>query len=157
VTASEVNRSNRPITRRNLAGLTPREARAIAITTARIIRSGRGRFELYEYLSTIYRTYRSWKRRKIARKTARLMARELEIAWRKDISPIRILIEATLPSADPKQKSRWVRALQYASLEAAPTTSLKEFFRARRGIAGCARLAAKRKPRQNRTRNDWAD
>jgi hypothetical protein len=157
VTASEVNRRNRPVTRRNLAGLKPRETREIAITTARIIKSDRGRFEIYEYLSTIYRTYQSWKRRKIARKTARLMARELGIAWRKDISPIRILIEATLPSAEPKQKSRWVRALQYASLKSAPAKSLRDFFRAHHGIAGCARMAAKRKPRQNRTRNDWAD
>jgi hypothetical protein len=157
MTISVGNRSERSVRLRNLPRLTPRETREIRVTIVNRMKSNQRQFEIYSYLSLIYRTYRSWKRRKIARKTARLIAHQLDIPWRKNVSPIRILIEATLPSADPKQKSRWVRALQYASLKAAPAKSLKEFFRARHGIAGCARLAAKRKPRQDRTRNDWAD
>jgi hypothetical protein len=81
----------------------------------------------------------------------------LDISRRKGASPIRVLIEATFPSADSKQKSRWVRALQYASSEGASADELRSFFRSRLGVAGCAHLAAKHQPKQNRLRDAWAD
>jgi hypothetical protein len=157
MTISEADRSSRPVAHRNLAGFTLRETRKIKIATAQRMKTDSGRFEIYEHLSTVYGIYRSWKRRGIARKTARLIAHQLGIPWRKAVSPIRILIEATLPHADSKQKSRWVRALQYASSKSTSGKDLRRFFQARQGIAGCARLAAKQQPKQDRRRNDWTD
>ena len=126
-------------------------------TAAYKLESRTGRFEIYEYLSAVYRMYRRWKRRKIAHRTARLLAYRLNICRRRGVSPIRILIEATFPSADSKQKSRWVRALQYASSEDASADELRSFFRSSRGVAGCAHLAAKHQPKKNRHRNAWVD
>jgi hypothetical protein len=128
-----------------------------AATAAQDLHSGVGRFAVYDFLSAVYRTHRSWKRREIARRMARVLARQMNIPWRKDVSPIRVLIEATLPDADPKKKSRWVRALQYASMRGVSANDLREFFGNHRGIAGCARLAAKRQPKQIRARDDWAE
>jgi hypothetical protein len=50
--------------------------------------------------------------------------------------------EATLPNADLKQKSSWVRALEYLASEEVPTREFKRFIRANGGLAGCARLQA---------------
>src|SRR5258708_14861533 len=69
-----------------------------------------GRFAVYEFLKAVYRVYIDWKRRKTAKRSARLLASELAVVRHKGMSPIRILIEAALPNADFKQKSRWVRA-----------------------------------------------
>jgi len=141
----------------NDPGLRARKLIEPLTTAARKLESRTGRFEIYEYLSAVYRMYRGWKRRKIANRTARLMAHRLNITQRKGVSPIRVLIEATFPSADPKQKSRWVRALQYASSEDASADELRSFFRSSQGVAGCAHLAAKHQPKQNRRRNAWID
>jgi hypothetical protein len=119
-----------------------------ATVAAQKMQGRAGSFEIYEYLSVTYKTYRRWKRRKVAQQTAHRIAHQLDIPWRKGISPLRTLIEATLPSADAKQKSRWVRALQFAWSKDTPASDLNGFFRARGGIAGCARLAAKKQPKQ---------
>jgi hypothetical protein len=141
----------------NDPGLKIRKLIEPVATAAHKLENRPGRFEVYEYLSAVYRMYRRWKRRKIAQRTARLMAHRLDIPRRKGVSPIRILIEATFPSADSKQKSRWVRALQYASSEGASADELRSFFRSSRGVAGCAHLAAKHQPKKNRHRNAWVD
>jgi hypothetical protein len=101
-----------------------------------------GRFEIYSFLKSIYCVYMRWKDRGVAKRSARSLAQELSITRRKDTSPIRVLIEATLPNADSKQKSRWVRALEYLTSKKVPTQQFKRFVRANGGIAGCARLAA---------------
>lgn len=128
-----------------------------ALERATKLRHCPGRFGVYEYLTCVYATYRKWKHHRVARRTARAIALRMNIPWRKGVSPIRILIEATNPSAAPKQKSRWVRALQFASSEDQPTKGLTRFFRARRGIAGCARLAAKHQPKKDRRKSSWDD
>ena len=74
------------------------------------LRRRAGRFEMYDLLGAIYRVHVDWKRRKIAKQSARILAHRLAIVRRKGMSPVRVLIEATLPEADFKQKSRWVRA-----------------------------------------------
>jgi hypothetical protein len=86
--------------------------------------------------------------------SSRLLATKAGIARRKGMSPIRVLIEATLPTATVKQKSRWVRALQYLSSERVRPGEFRRFIRANGGIAGCARLAARvdRKRRRPRRR-----
>jgi hypothetical protein len=116
-----------------------------------------GRFEVYDYLKAIYRIYRKWKYRKVAKRAARLLANELSIAQRKGTSPIRILIEATLPDANVRQKSRWVRALEHVSSEGIPAREFRKFIRTRGGVAGCARLAVNVNRKRKRPGGDWND
>ena len=77
--------------------------------------------EIYDYLTIIYSIYSEWRRQKRARHSSRLLAKAANVPLRKGTSPIRILIDATLPDAHLKQKSRWVRALEYANSERVPT------------------------------------
>jgi hypothetical protein len=116
-----------------------------------------GRFEIYAFLKSIYRVYMRWKDRRVARRSARLMAQELYITRRKGSSPIRVLIEATLPNAEFKQKSRWVRAMEYLASEDVPSREFKRFIRANGGLAGCARLAAEVNRKRRRPGGDWND
>jgi hypothetical protein len=91
----------------------------------------------------IYKTYIDWKRRKVAKRSARTVADEMNVVRRKGMSPIRILIEATLPSADIKQKSRWVRALEYVSSKNVSPSRFRGFVRTHGGISGCTRRAVR--------------
>ena len=121
-----------------------------------------GRFEIYSFLESIYRAYMRWKDRGVARRSARLMAQELSITRREDTSPMRVLIEATFPGADLRQKSRWVRALEYLASEDVPTREFRKFVRVHGGLAGCARRAAqehrkRRRPRRDCVEGDWDD
>src|SRR3979411_1573877 len=109
--ASEFNGVNRPI----------KDA------AARIgVRSGR--FGLYDFLEAIYRVYIDWRRRKTAKRSDRAMASKLALVTRKGMIPIRVLIEATLPDADFKQKSRWVRALEYVHSEDVSPLRFRRFI-----------------------------
>ena len=137
---------------------TIRPARSAA---ARLSARG-GRFEMYDLLEQVYRIYFDWKRRKIAKRSARTLAAEINVVRRKGMSPIRVIIEATLPSADFKQKSRWVRALEYVYSENVSPSHFRKFVRTRRGLAGCARMAVnanrkRRGPRRNHVEGDWDD
>jgi hypothetical protein len=114
-----------------------------------------GRFEIYDLLEAVYRVHTDWARRKLAKRSARTLAYELGIVRRKGMSPIRVLIEATLPDADLKQKSRWVRALEYVAKEATPVEHFRKFIGAHGGLAGCARLAANMNPKRRRPGGDW--
>ena len=121
-----------------------------------------GRFEIYDFLETIYRIYTDWKCRKITKRSVRTLADEVNIVRRKGMSPIRVLIEAALPNADVKQKSRWVRALEYVSSENVSLSQFRKFVRRHGGFAGCARLAVqvdrkRRRPRRDCIEGDWDD
>ena len=116
-----------------------------------------GRFEIYSFLKSIYRVYMQWKDRRVAKRSARVLADEMNITRRKGASPIRILIEASLPGADLRQKSRWVRALEYLATEDVPAREFKKFIRAHGGLAGCARLAAHANRKRRRPGGDWND
>lgn len=89
-----------------------------------------GRFEIYLLLEAIYRVYYDWKRRTIAKRSARALTDQLAIVRRKGMSPIRALIEAILPEANLKQKSRWVRALEYVSSEDIHVSRFRKLVRA---------------------------
>ena len=115
-----------------------------------------GRFDIYGFLQAVYETYRLWKRQSAATRTARKIARALRIPLRAGVSPIRVLIEATYADADPKQKSRWVRALQHAHDEHTAPEKLISFIRCNGGIAGCAARAAQDDPKKRTDRDDWA-
>jgi hypothetical protein len=116
-----------------------------------------GRFEIYDFLESIYRVYIEWKRCKIAKRSARTLADEMNIVRRNGMSPIRVLIEAILPEADLKQKSRWVRALEYVYSEHVPPSRFRRFVRTHGGIAGCARLVVNVTRKRRRPGGDWND
>jgi hypothetical protein len=115
-----------------------------------------GRFKFYPYLVEVYRTYKGWKDLGISKKMARHVSKHFRTSRRKRTSPVRTLIDATFPALDPKQKSRWSRALELAALAKTPPERLPNLFKNHSGIAGCARLAAKQKPRKEAYRDDWA-
>jgi hypothetical protein len=86
-----------------------------------------------------------------------MLADKRKIVRRKDMSPIRVLIGATLPSADLKQKRRWFRALEYVCSENVSPSQFRKSTRTRGGVAGCARLAVsvdRKRKRPGGHRND---
>jgi hypothetical protein len=116
-----------------------------------------GRFEIYDLLNAVYRIYIDWKDRKIVKRSARVLADKMKIIRRKGMSPFRLLIETILPNADFKQKSRWVRALEYVCSENAPPSRFRKFIRTHGGVAGCARLAVNANRKRRRPGGDWND
>jgi hypothetical protein len=115
-----------------------------------------GRFGFYGYLAAVYRTYGEWKDLGITKRMARYLAKRLEIPRRGGTSPVRTLIDATFPALDPKRKSRWSRALEFAALTKTTPEDLPKLFKNSSGVAGCARFAAKQRPKKNTYRDDWA-
>jgi hypothetical protein len=107
-------------------------------------------------LAAVYRTYKEWSDLKLSNRMTRRVAKYYKIPHRKGTSPARTLIDATFPALEPKQKSRWSRALEFAALTKVALSDLPKLFKNSSGIAGCARLATKRKPKKNRYRDDWA-
>jgi hypothetical protein len=114
-----------------------------------------GRFKFYGYLTAVYRTFKQWKDLGISKRMARQLVKYFKAPSRKGTSPVRALIDATFPALDPKQKSRWSRALEYAALTEVTAENLPRLFKSHSGIAGCACLAAKQKPKKNMYRDDW--
>ena len=114
-----------------------------------------GRFKFYGYLEAVYRTFKEWKDLGISKRMARRVVKYCKIPHRKGTSPARTLIDATFPGLDPKQKSRWSRALEFAAMTKVIPSDLPKLFKNSSGIAGCARLATKRRPRKHIERNDW--
>jgi transposase len=114
-----------------------------------------GRFRFYGYLAAVYRTFKEWKDLGISKRMTRHVIKYFKIPHRRGASPARTLIDATFPGCDPKQKSRWSRALEFAALTKVTPNDLPRLFKNSSGIAGCACLAAKQKPRKNTYRDDW--
>jgi hypothetical protein len=114
-----------------------------------------GRCRFYGYLAAVYRIFKEWKDLGISRRMARYVARYFKTPRRKGTSPVRTLIDTTFPALDPKQKSRWSRALEFAAPEKIAPKNLPQLFKTHSGIAGCARFAAKQKPKRDTKRNDW--
>jgi hypothetical protein len=115
-----------------------------------------GRHRFYPYLVAVYGTYQKWKNDGISKKMSRRLAEHSRAPRRKGTTAARILIDATSSALNHKQKSRWSRALEFASMKNVSPDELFAFLHANAGIAGCARSAAKRKPKRNAYRNDWA-
>jgi hypothetical protein len=115
-----------------------------------------GRFKSYGCLVAVYRIYKEWKDLKISKKMAVHLAKSFKTPRRKGTSPVRTLIDVTFPALDKRQKSRWSRALEFASSTNATPEQLPILFKNHSGIAGCARWAAKQKPNKKTDRDDWA-
>jgi hypothetical protein len=147
-------RPARPISQPSTAPLTTIQSVRKAATR---LNRRTGRFEIYGYLEAVYSVFVGWKVRKIAKRSSRELAEELDIVRRKGMSPIRILIEATLPRAHFKHKSRWVRALEYVRSQHVSPSDFSHFVRTRGGLAGCARLAVGINRKRRRPAGDWND
>jgi hypothetical protein len=114
-----------------------------------------GRHRFYPYLIAVYGTYQKWKDDGISKKMSRRLLKRIRVPRRKGTTAARILIDATCSALNQKQKSRWSRALEFASMKNVSPNNLLAFLNTNAGIAGCARSAAKRKPKRNTFRNDW--
>jgi hypothetical protein len=110
-----------------------------------------GRFRFYGYLVAVYRTFKEWRDLRISN-----VVKHFKTPQRKGTSPARTLIDATFPGLDPKRKSRWSRALEFSAMMKVTPDELPKLFKNSSGIAGCARLATKRRPKKNTYRDDWA-
>ena len=124
---------------------------------AALVFRGGGSSEIYAYLRIIYSIYREWRHQKNPGQSARRLAKAGHIPLRKGMSPIRILIDATLLGADLKQKSRWVRALEYVYSESVSPSQFRRFIGRSGGVAGCARLAAGTNRKRRHAGGDWND
>jgi hypothetical protein len=151
VKESSARPPNRPMPPDLLASIQP------ARQAAARLKQPVGRFDLYDLLEAIYRIYVDWKKRKVAKRSTRLITDGLAIERRKGMTPIRVLIEATIPRANFKQKSRWVRAIEYIYSEDVSPSKFSKFVRSRGGIAGCARLAVDVSRKRRRPGGDWDD
>src|SRR3984957_16897075 len=105
-----------------------------------------GRFKFYGYLEAVYRTYKEWRALGISQKMARHVGKYFKIPSRKGTSPVRTLIDATFPALDPKQKSRWSRALEFAALTKVAPDDLPKLSRILRELLAAPVL------RQNKSR-----
>jgi hypothetical protein len=101
-------------------------------------RPGRKRFGVYRYLQDIYAVYLEFHSRRISKQATRRIFKRMGLAIRKNSHPIKILIEASAPNEDPKQKSRWTAALRFAFGWHLPAIKLKWCFNKNGGISGCA-------------------
>jgi hypothetical protein len=115
-----------------------------------------GRFKFYPYLVEVYRTCTLWKRLGVSREMAHRVAKAFKTPRRKGTTPVRTLIDATFPALDTKRKSRWSRALELAAMTKVTPEQVPNLFKNNFGIAGCARGAAKQKPKKETNRDDWA-
>jgi hypothetical protein len=130
--------------------------------SARSANSSKTRFAIYKLLKAVYRVYVAWRCRGVAKRSAHALARGLSIKLRKGMSPFRILIEVIIPKANHKQKSRWVRALEYVYSQNTPVDKFRTFVQRHGGLAGCASLAVsmtrkRRRPRRECIEGDWDD
>jgi hypothetical protein len=122
------------------------------------LRAEHGRFDFFDYLELVLKTYWSWKDKG---KDVRIQYRRqfgalFDIPRRKGLTSLHYLIQATshgnqpLNNAETKRiamrDSRWVQGLRFAAghRSAVEKQGLQEFCYAKKrgGIAGCAKLFA---------------
>jgi hypothetical protein len=115
------------------------------------------RYAANDFLIEVYRVHWEWRDRGCAKRKVALLNRQIGLARKSRQQPFKTLIVAAKCSPEAKVRSRCVRALGYALFEEIEPDELGHLFRANGGIAGCARLAAKRDPKRGPPRDDWAD
>jgi hypothetical protein len=106
------------------------------------------RFAHRRYLRSVYRAYRHFEDNNLLPHLIEIAPSVFRARVRSDFHPVRVIIEASFFRADPKTRSRWTRALQYAVAERADPDELLQFIRAHNGVAGCAELASKTRSRR---------
>jgi hypothetical protein len=87
----------------------------------------------------VYAVYRRWPKA-LKKARAEQMAKFAEIRCRRSSHPIRVIIDCSSPSTDAKTKSKWTRALRYATLQNVMSENLCEFLmeKGKGGLAGRA-------------------
>lgn len=103
------------------------------------------RFAFYRYLARIYQVYRRLRRRGIARRTGREVAKAFKTGSAANAHPLRVLVDAT-STADRKTKWRWTQGLRFVWRERHAWGHFDTFMRRHGGIAGCAREFAAMQP-----------
>jgi hypothetical protein len=127
---------------------------------AEIMNASRSRFAGHAFLSVVYEHY--WKWSDDGHTDERIKAAIRRSSDRRHNNaehPVKMLIRAADCSPEAKVLSRWVRALEYASMKRTRPQHLTYIFERHGGIAGCARLAAKFEPKRTPPpdRDDWAE
>lgn len=129
-------------------------------TAAETMNSSRSRYAAYDFLRAVYEPYWDWidTGHYDEHITASIRRRSNQ-RHSKNEHPAKMLIKAAGCSPEAKTLSRWVRALEYASMKRIRPKHLSYFFTRHGGIAGCARLAAHYEPKRTEPpeRDDWAD
>jgi hypothetical protein len=124
------------------------KAKATKLQVAKLVvagnrmRKSRMRSAPEKYLRKVYRVFWQWEREGEAKLRAWSAAQRARVSYRPDAHPLKMLIDATSGLKDRKDRSRYGRALQAATLKQVDPDDLHLFFRANGGIAGCAHLFA---------------
>ena len=108
--------------------------------------ASRNRFGFYRYLASVYELYADLRRTDATEHLTRRIAELFNDEVRKDIHPIRLILDAS-SQVDDKMKSRWVRALRFAWHERQYWSDLGTFLQRNGGPAGCADQFAALHPR----------
>lgn len=121
--------------------------------------ASRSRHAANDFLAEVYSVYWEWLYQGEEDRQIAHLNRRLGLHRQTNKQPFKTLIVAANCSLEAKQRSRWVRALEYASLKETRPEHLTHLLERQGGIAGCARLAAKYEPkRATPTEHDsWAD
>lgn len=108
----------------------------------------KNRFADYRYLRSVLSAYRYFENSNLLLHLAEIAPSVLRTPVRKHWTPLRVIIEASRAQANIQMRSRWTRGLEYALAENIEPEELGRFFRANNGIAGCADLASKTRPKR---------
>lgn len=107
------------------------------------------RFADYRYLRSVLSAYRYFEDNGLLSYLTEIAPSTLLTPVRTNWHPLRVIIEATCIQPDQRIRSRWTRALEYAVAEKIDPKEMIRFIRAHNGIAGCADLASKTKPKRS--------
>ena len=108
------------------------------------------RFADYRYLRFVLSAYIFFEDNDLLPHLTEIAPSILLTPVRSNSHSLRVLIDATCIQPDLRIRSRWTRCLEYAVREKIDPQDLTRFIRAHNGIAGCADLASKAKPKRRR-------
>jgi hypothetical protein len=106
-----------------------------------------GKTDFYGYLAEVLKLYFEWRQSEARKKNKRLLAATYELKIRKNTHTIRAIIDASSEDEDPRVKSKWTRALQYAANNGnkVKERGLVEFLEENGGVEGCAAKGTKQR------------
>lgn len=117
--------------------------------TADLVSRSKGRFREYRYLRAVLRAYQCLDDKELLSAMMEIAPAVLIVPVRANWHPLRVIIEATMwTEIDYRTRSRWTRALEYAIAQNIASDQLSQFFRANNGIAGCADLTSRTRPKR---------
>lgn len=102
----------------------------------------------YRYLRAVLKAYQYFENERLVDHLVEVAPSVLITPVRAGCHPLRVIIDASCKTPDLKKRSRWTKALGYAVREKVDPDELARFFRAHNGIAGCADMASKTRPKQ---------